>query len=67
VEEQSERWITLTQANLRRYQEALQAHLEAVQQFCRRHEILYIRAVTGSNIVTLITEEFTRAGLLSLR
>jgi len=67
VEDHGERWITLTQANLRRYHEALQAHLDAVQQFCHRHQILYARATTGSNLPRVVTEELTRAGLLTFR
>ena len=67
VEDHSERWITLTQANLQRYQTALQAHLDAVQQFCHRHEILYARASTASSLPLLVTEELTRAGLLAFR
>ena len=67
VEDHSERWITLTQANLQRYQQALQAHLDAVQQFCHRHEILYARVSTASSLPMLVTEELTRAGLLAFR
>jgi len=55
------------QANLQRYQKALQAHLDAVQQFCHRHEILYARASTASSLPMLVTEELTRAGLLAFR
>jgi len=67
VEDHNERWVTLTQANLRRYQEALQAHLETVQQFCHRHQILYVRTSTASSVATVMTEELPRAGLLTLR
>jgi uncharacterized protein (DUF58 family) len=67
VEDHSERWISLTQANLQRYREALQAHLDAVQHFCHRHQILYARASTASNLATVMTEELPRAGLLALR
>ncbi|MGH7966799.1 MAG: DUF58 domain-containing protein [Candidatus Binatia bacterium] len=67
VEDQSERWISLTPANLRRYQEVLQAHLDGLQQFCHRQHILYARISTASSLVTLVTEELTQAGLLALR
>lgn len=67
VEDHSERWVTLTPANLQRYKEVLQAHLDAVQQFCHRHQILYVRASTGSGLALLVTEELTRAGLLTFR
>jgi uncharacterized protein (DUF58 family) len=67
VEDHDERWITLTQANLRRYEEALHAHLDAVQQFCYRHQILYGRASTDNDLTTVMTEELPQAGLLALR
>jgi len=67
VEDQSERWISLTPANLRRYQDALQAHVGAVQGFCHRHQILYTRVSTASSLIAVMTEEFPRAGLLTLR
>jgi uncharacterized protein (DUF58 family) len=67
VEDHSERWITLTQAHLQRYKEALQAHLDALQQFCHRHQILYVRSSTENGLATLVTEEFTQAGLLAFR
>lgn len=67
VENHGERWITLSQANLRRYREVLQAHMDALQQFCHRHQIVYAQASTTSNIATLMTEGLPRAGLLALR
>jgi uncharacterized protein (DUF58 family) len=67
VEDHTERWITLTQANLKRYQEILKAHLEAIQQFCHRHQIPYARASTGASVATVMTEELPRAGLLMIR
>jgi len=67
VEDQSERWISLTQANLQRYRAALQAHLDAVQYFCHRHRIFYARVSTASNLTAVMTEELPRAGLLTLR
>jgi uncharacterized protein (DUF58 family) len=67
VEDHSERWITLTQAHLQRYKEALQAHLDALQQFCHRHQILYARSSTEKGLASLVTEELTRVGLLAFR
>jgi len=67
VEDHTERWITLTQANLKRYQEILKAHLEAIQQFCHRHQIPYARASTATSVATVMTEELPRAGLLMIR
>lgn len=67
VEDHSERWITLSRAHLRKYQEALQAHLDTVQQFCHRHQIMYTRVATDSNLATIVTEGFTQAGLLAFR
>jgi len=67
VEEHSERWITLSRAHLQQYQEALQAHLHALQQFCHRHQIMYTQVSTASTLATIITEGFTQAGLLAFR
>jgi uncharacterized protein (DUF58 family) len=67
VEDHSERWITLSQANLRRYREALQAHIDALQQFCHHHQIVYAQASTASSVAALMTEGLPRAGLLALR
>jgi uncharacterized protein (DUF58 family) len=67
VEDHSERWITLTQTHLQQYLEALQAHMEALQQFCHRHQILYTRASTERKLAEVITEELTQAGLLAFR
>jgi len=67
VENHGERWITLSQANLRRYREVLQAHLDALQQFCHRHQIVYARASTASSVTALMTEGLPQAGLLALR
>ena len=67
VENHTERWITLTQANLRRYVEAQQAHCDALQQFCHRYQILYARLSTASSVAAVMTEELPKAGLLTLR
>lgn len=67
VEDHGERWITLSQANLKRYLEVLQAHLDAIQQFCHRHQIVYARASTSASLATVMTEDLPRAGLLALR
>jgi hypothetical protein len=67
VEDHNERWITLNKTNLQKYLAVLQGHLEAVQQFCHRHQILYVRVSTDTNLSTVMTEEFLRTGLLILR
>ncbi len=67
VETGTERWITLSEANLRRYQELLQAHIEALRNFCHRHQILYSQVSTHSDVTQVITQELTRTGLLALR
>jgi uncharacterized protein (DUF58 family) len=67
VEDHHERWISLTQANLQRYLETLQAHLRAVQQYCHRQQILYARTVTNHDLQTVMGEELTEAGLLAFR
>src|SRR5262245_17481605 len=43
VEDHQERWVTLTKANLQTYLAALQTHLEAMQQFRHRHQLLSMR------------------------
>lgn len=67
VEEHGERWVTLTHAHLQQYQTALHHHLSALQQFCHRHHILYSCVSTDQHPAKVITEEFTRAGLLAFR
>lgn len=67
VEDHSERWITLTQTHLRQYQQALQAHVEALQQFCHRYQILYAQVSTERNMDHILTKDLTRAGLLAFR
>lgn len=67
VEDGKERWISLSKAHLQQYQEALQAHLAALQQFCHQHQILYAQVTTDNNLATVVSEEFTRAGLLAFR
>lgn len=67
VEEQSERWVSLTRAHLHQYQEALQAHLDALQQFCHRHHVLYSRAMTNMPLAQIMTQQFTQAGFLAFR
>jgi uncharacterized protein (DUF58 family) len=67
VEDGRERWISLSKTHLQQYQEALQAHLTALQQFCHQHQILYAQASTDTNLATVVSEELTRAGLLAFR
>jgi uncharacterized protein (DUF58 family) len=67
VEEHGERWVSLSRAHLRQYQEALRAHLDALQQFCHRHQVLYSRATTDTPLAQIMTEQLTRAGFLAFR
>jgi uncharacterized protein (DUF58 family) len=67
VEEHGERWVSLTRAHLQQYQEALHAHLDALQQFCHRHQVLYSRATTDMPLTQIMTEQFTQAGFLAFR
>ena len=67
VETGTERWMTLSEANLRRYQELLQAHRDALRDFCHRHHILYSQVSTENDVTQVITQELTRTGLLALR
>jgi len=67
MEDGRERWISLSKVHLQQYHEALQAHLTALQQFCHRHQMLYAQVSTDMNLATVLSEEFTRVGLLAFR
>ncbi len=67
VETGTRRWMTLSEANLRRYQELLQAHSNALRNFCHRHQILYSQISTESDVTQVVTRELTRTGLLASR
>src|SRR5215207_7587478 len=67
VEEHGERWVSLSRTHLHQYQEALQAHLDALQQFCHRHQVLYVRATTDTPLAQIMTEQFTQTGFLAFR
>ena len=67
VEDGRERWISLSTAHLQQYLDALQAHLAALQDFCHRHQILHAQVTTNTDLATVVSEEFTRAGLLAFR
>jgi uncharacterized protein (DUF58 family) len=67
VETHAERWVSLSHANLQRYQDAQRAHFEALQEFCHRHQIVYARISTASSLATVMTEDLPKAGLLTLR
>jgi uncharacterized protein (DUF58 family) len=67
VEEHGERWVSLTRAHLQQYREALRAHLDALQQFCHRHRVLYSRATTDTPLAQIMTEQFTQVGFLAFR
>lgn len=67
VEEHGERWVTLSRAHLQQYQEALHAHLDALQQFCHRQQVLYTRVTTDTALSHVMTEQLTQAGFLAFR
>ena len=67
VENHRERWISLSTTNLQRYRDAQQAHTMALQQFCHRHQIAYVRLSTASSLTTIMTEDLPKAGVLTLR
>jgi len=67
VEEGRERWISLSKAHLQQYIDALQAHLAALQDFCHRHQILHAQVITNHDLATIVSKEFTQAGLLAFR
>ncbi len=67
VENSRERWVSLSQTNLRRYREAQQAHYAAIKQFCHRYQMTYACLSTASSLPTIMTEELPKAGLLVLR
>jgi uncharacterized protein (DUF58 family) len=67
VEEHGERWVTLTQENLRRYQEVLTSHLEKLRDFCHRHEIFYALVSTEKGLETTVIQELSQLGMLRWR
>ena len=67
VERHDERFVTLTQHNLRRYRSALQAHIEGLREFCHRHEIFYAVASTEGGLEGVLTRELPHLGLLGWR
>lgn len=67
VEEHGERWVTLTQENLRRYQEVLTAHLEELRRFCHRHQVFYALVSTEKGLEAVVTQELPQLGLLRWR
>ncbi len=64
VETGRQRYITLTQDSLARYQQALTAHLSRLQAFCNRCEIVYGAADTAAGIERSLFEELPRLGLV---
>jgi hypothetical protein len=67
VEEHGERWITLTQENLRRYQDVLTSHLEELRRFCHRHDIFYALVSTEKGLETTVIQELPQLGMLRWR
>jgi len=64
VETGRQRFITLTQNSLERYQEALAAHLTQLQAFCSRCEIGYLTADTAAGIGQSLFHDLPALGLL---
>lgn len=67
VEQHTERWVTLSQANLQKYLEAQRAHFVALQEFCHHYHILYARLSTATPLATVMIEELPKTGFLSFR
>ena len=66
VEEQTERWVTLSRANLEKYHHALAVHCDGLQQFCHTHRVLYTRLSSAQPITETVTETLAQVGLVSL-
>lgn len=64
VETTNERFITLTQDSLARYQQALTQHLAQLQAFCDRCEIIYCTADTAAGIEQSLFRQFPALGLV---
>jgi uncharacterized protein (DUF58 family) len=61
------RSIALTDANLARYRAALDAHLDAIRAIADRHRATYGRLVAGAEVVSLLTGDLARAGVIRRR
>ncbi|HEX7406924.1 MAG TPA: DUF58 domain-containing protein [Candidatus Binatia bacterium] len=59
-----QRFITLSQDNLIRYQQALAAHLERLQEFCNRCEIVYSTTDTDAGLEQILFRDLPALGLL---
>ncbi len=66
VEEQTERWVTLSRANLEKYHHALSVHCDNLQQFCHKHRVLYSRLSSAQPIAETVTETLAQGGLVTL-
>ena len=66
VEEQTERWVTLSRANLEKYHHALSVHCDALQQFCHKHRVLCTRLSSAQPITETVTETLAQVGLVTL-
>lgn len=66
VEEQAERWATLSRANLDAYRQALDNHCDALQRFCHQHRVVYARLSTARPIAESVTHDLADAGLVAL-
>jgi uncharacterized protein (DUF58 family) len=64
VETGRHRFITLSADNLSRYRAALAAHLEQLQSFCNRHEVVYATADTASGLDQTLFRDLPALGLL---
>jgi len=60
----AERDVELTVAHRRRYAEAVDAHLERLQQWCRGHGITYLAADSSAGLVPCLLRDLPRVGLL---
>lgn len=57
--------ITSSQRLLRRYAEQLQAHLESIRDFCRRHDMVHIVIPSDDSLEHNVLRHLQRAGVLT--
>ena len=64
IETGRQRYVTLRPDSLARYQQALAEHLEQIQDFCRRCEIVYSTADTAAGLDQTLFRDLPALGLV---
>jgi uncharacterized protein (DUF58 family) len=67
VESGATRAVALTPATLAAYHGVLTAHVDALRAIADRAQATYARFITGADVVTFLTQELARAGLVRRR